>query len=102
MESEKTLEDFLKEYDSFTYSEIEDLFEEFLDECYEPAELAGMTIYASEMKTIDPVMFRCGVSDWASEEFTENGYDEYYRASDYENAENEYQEYLDELENENE
>ena len=44
------------------YSE-QDL-QDWLDEVYEPIEFAGMTLYAGEtMKELDPVMFRCAMSD---------------------------------------
>lgn len=41
----------------------EDEISEWLDEAFEPVELAGMTIHASDMKTIDPIMFRCCAAD---------------------------------------
>ena len=94
----KTLETFLTEYDNYDYTEIENLFSEYLDEVYESVELAGMTINASDMESIDPVMFRCGVSDWSSEEFEEHE-GVYYRTEDFNNANDEYEEY--ELEKEN-
>jgi hypothetical protein len=97
---EKELEDFLSQFEFFTYSEIEDAYCDFLDEIYEPVELAGMTVNASDMKDIDPIMFRCGCSDWSSEEFVEHGGD-YYRKGDYQQAEDEfkdYQQYLKEEE----
>jgi hypothetical protein len=47
---------YLKEWD-------EDEIAEWLDSVYEPIEFAGMTIHASDMKDIDPVMFRCVASD---------------------------------------
>lgn len=98
---EKTLSDFLSEYKDYTYEEIEDNYAGMLDAAYEPVELAGMTIYASDMKDIDPVMFRCGVADFSSEDYTEHE-NSYYLITDYTVAENDYNDYLDELENEDE
>lgn len=95
----KTLNDFLEQYESFCYGELEDKYEEMLDELYEPVELAGMTIYASEMKNIDPIMFRCGVAEFSSEEYTEHE-GEYYLNSDYDDATNEFEEYEAELDDE--
>jgi hypothetical protein len=50
----------------------EEDFAEYLDEIYEPIEFAGMTIHASDMRTIDPIMFRCGIAEmpivWCCEE----------------------------------
>jgi hypothetical protein len=93
----KTLNDFLSEYTNYTYEEIEDNFASMLDECSEPVELAGMTIYASDMKTIDPTMFRCGVADYSSEEYTEHA-NMYYCSVDMQHAEAAYEEYELELE----
>lgn len=96
----KTLNDFLEKCENYSYEQIKQMARDELDEIYEPVELAGMTIYASEMKSIDPVMFRCYVADYCSENFTEHeGF--YYLNDDYENAENDYKDYLEsEVENE--
>ena len=66
---------------NYSYEDIQRLYEEFLDEVYEPVELAGMTIHASDMKHIDPTMFSCNVNDYISAEFIEIN-DFYYRESD--------------------
>lgn len=101
-QKQKELIDFLRDgYESFSYNELEDKYAEFLDEIYEPVELAGMTIYASDMQTIDPIMFRCGVSDWHYDYYDEiEG--EYYAKEDIELAESELEEHLAELEDEEE
>lgn len=98
---QKDLNHFLSDCEAFCYRELEDQYSEYLDECYEPVELAGMTIYASEMSNIDPIMFRCGCADWSSEEFREHE-DQYYKTSDYDYAEELYNDYLDEIEEEEE
>lgn len=78
----KELTEYLEEYNDVTYEEIEDNFKDMLDECYEPVELAGMTIVASDMKDIDPIMFRCSCADYSSEEYEEHE-DKYYLKDDY-------------------
>jgi hypothetical protein len=97
----KELNDFLEEFSTYTYEEIENQYEIFLEEAYEPVRLAGMTIYASEMKVIDPVMFRCGCADF-SDQYWEEVEGKYYKKTDFEEAEMNYENYLEELEEENE
>lgn len=80
---------------------IEYAYAEMLDQCCEPVNLAGMTIYASQMREIDPVMFRCGVSDYCSEEYAEHE-GRYYLKDQYEAAEQALEEYEAELEEEGE
>ena len=87
----KTLEELLEDIEEFQYHEIEDLFEDMLDEIYPSIDLAGMTICASDMKTIDPIMFRCGVSEWSCEEFEEYA-GSYYRKDEFEEVQNEFDE----------
>lgn len=71
----KTLNQFLEELNSFHYEDLEDNYADMLDELYGPVKLAGMTIYASVMRELDPIMFRCSVSDYVSEHYEEyNGY----------------------------
>lgn len=94
----KKLEDFLDYYTSYEYDEIEDIFETQLDELYEPVEIAGMTIYASHMKQLDPIMFNCGLSDFSSEYYTEHCDGSYYLNDDYEKASADYDDYLNDLE----
>ena len=55
----------------YDYEDIENNYLELLNDIYEPVELAGMTIYASDMRKLDPIMFRCSVSDYSSEDFIE-------------------------------
>jgi hypothetical protein len=60
----------------WTDEEIED----WLDSIYQPIEFAGMTIHASDMKHIDPIMFRCCRADmedvWICSECDEEYKDE--------------------------
>lgn len=52
--------------------QVEDLYAEFLDECFGNVEVAGCTYSTSDLlKSTDPTAFRCGCSDWSSEEFQE-------------------------------
>ena len=72
--------------DVYTYSELEDLYEETLNEVYDDVEIGNLSFSAGDIvRNLDPVAFRCGVSDWSSEEFEEIG-DVYARKDDYEEA----------------
>lgn len=83
--------------DVYTYSELEDLYEETLDDIYDDVEIGNLSYSTGwVLRKVDPVAFRCGVSDWSSEEFEEVG-DVYARKDDYEEA----IEALSEKENEN-
>ena len=72
--------------DVYTYSEIEDLYEETLDEVYDDIVIGELTFSAGEIvRNLDPGGFRCGADDWASEEFEEIG-NVYARKDDYDDA----------------
>lgn len=72
--------------DVYTYSEIEDLHEETLNEVYDDVKIGELTFSAGDIvRNLDPVAFRCGVSDWLSQEFEEIG-DVYARKEDYDDA----------------
>lgn len=56
----------------YFYHEIEDMYEEMLDECHEAVNICGYNYDAGRaLRLIDEVAFRCGVSDWSSEEYQE-------------------------------
>ena len=59
----------------FYYHEIEDKYEEFLDDCCEQVELpGGFKIGGGRaLRLCDETAFRCGCSDWASEYYVELG-----------------------------
>jgi hypothetical protein len=59
----------------YYYHELEDMYEELLNDYYEPVSICGMN-YAQghALRNLDPIAFRCGVSDWESEEFDEIHY----------------------------
>lgn len=61
--------------DLYYYHELEDLYEDMLNDCYDSVNICG-TEYdpGSALRRIDEISFRCGVSDWESEYFEEVGY----------------------------
>lgn len=57
--------------------EIDAMYEEMLNDCHDSIDICGYTYEAGHaLKEIDPIAFRCGVSDWSSEEFVEVSYDD--------------------------
>lgn len=49
--------------------EGEEAYDEMLDECNEEVNICGMTYLPSEcLKKVDPIAYRCGLSDWADVE----------------------------------
>lgn len=45
--------------------DIEEQYEEMLDECYEPVKIGDMTFYASQiLRNCDPVAYRIGLSEY--------------------------------------
>ncbi len=67
--------------------DAEEQFEELLNECHEPVKVGCCEWDAGHvMKELDPVAFRCGVSDMLADDdqFVEVGGD-YYRVCDVEN-----------------
>lgn len=57
------------EREYLTYSRIEDMFEECINETHDPVEVCGCTYEAGRvLREMDPVAFRCGVSDWLDSE----------------------------------
>ena len=53
-------------------NEMRTEYDNFLDECYGPVEIAGYTYDVSEtFKRVDPVAYRCGFSDYAGNGFEE-------------------------------
>ena len=69
--------------------ELENLYNEFLDEVYPDCKIAGYQYSTSlALKEIDPTAYRCGMNDWIDsmldDTFTEiDG--EYYLTADLEN-----------------
>ena len=82
--TEWVIESLLKEHCSPV--DGEEQFEEMLNECYEPVKVGCSQWDAGYvMKELDPVAFRCGVSDYLADDetFVEFG-GEYYKISDIE------------------
>lgn len=47
-------------------SEVIDMYDSMLDDCYPEASIAGMTYSTSHaLKEVDPTAYRCGMNDWA-------------------------------------
>lgn len=87
-EREDRIIEWLEENDrpAFQYSELEDLYEETLNDIYDDVKIGELIFSAGDIvRNLDPVAFRCGVSDWSSEEFEEIG-DVYARKEDYDDA----------------
>ncbi len=56
----------------YFYHELEDMFEEQLNDSYETISICGYEYNAGHaLRQIDERAFRCGVSDWSSEDFAE-------------------------------
>lgn len=54
------------------YHEIEDMYEDMLNECYEPVSICGFNYdQGHALRNLDPIAFRCGVCEWEGEEFDE-------------------------------
>lgn len=71
---------------AFSYEEIEDRFEEYLNGVYGTVNVCGQDFDAgTAYRELDPIGFRCGVSDWSSQEFEEVD-DLYARKEDYDDA----------------
>jgi hypothetical protein len=86
--------------------DLEELYEEFLDECYGTVTIGGYEYSTSDaLKSVDPTAFRCGLNDWSAEEFIEICTAEkpsrvlYLRSDDLENF---VEEFLESLETEEE
>lgn len=55
-----------------TYEEIEERYEEMLNDIYDTVNVCGYNYSAgSALKELDPTAFRCGCSDWSAEEYIE-------------------------------
>ena len=67
--------------------DTEEAYEDLLNECHEQIDICGMKYECGYvLKTIDPVAFRCGVSDMLSDNETYVEADgRYYHVSDIEN-----------------
>lgn len=70
------------EYMKYTEYELEQMYEQMLDECYGVVKIAGLEYSTSlALKEIDPTTFRCGFNDWLDSELGETIFEingEYY------------------------
>lgn len=58
--------------------EIDDMYHDMLDECYEPVNICGYEYPAGKaLEAVDPVAYRCGRADYESSLY-EDGYNEYH------------------------
>jgi hypothetical protein len=56
----------------YYYHELEDMYEEQLNDCYESVSICGYNYdQGHALKNLDPIAFNCGVSEWEGEEFDE-------------------------------
>lgn len=56
----------------YFYHEIEEQFEDMLNDSYEEVNICGYKYESGRaLRLIDETAFRCGCSDWSSEEFEE-------------------------------
>jgi hypothetical protein len=56
----------------YFYHELEDMYEEQLNDCYESVSICGFNYdQGHALRNLDPIAFRCGVSEWEGEEFDE-------------------------------
>lgn len=61
----------------YFYHELEDIFENHLNECYEPYKIGECIYHAGDiLRSADPIAFRCEISDWVSACFKELSFSE--------------------------
>lgn len=61
--------------DLYFYHELEDQYEELLNDCHEVVRICDMKYDAGDvLRAVDPIAFRCGVSDWVGVDFEELSY----------------------------
>ena len=52
--------------------ELHELYDQMLDDCYEPVKIAGCEYGVSTaLKNVDPIAYRCGFNDWLDSECQE-------------------------------
>lgn len=84
--------------------EAEDRFNDFLDDLYPTCNVACYEYTTSEtLKNVDPTAYRCGLADYLSEYYVEmicpnTGHVNYMNKDDYDTLMNDYEEYLESLE----
>jgi hypothetical protein len=49
----------------YTISDMEEMFDEMLDDCYEPMQIGSGTFYPSQiLKNCDPIAYQIGLSEY--------------------------------------
>jgi len=56
-------------FEAISDSELEERYDDYLDECYGEVSIAGLTYQTSHvLRQVDEVAYRCGFNDWISAE----------------------------------
>ena len=59
-----------------TREDVENNYDNMLDECYEPYQVGVCTFYASQvLKECDPVAYDCGINDFVDSNLSDSLYD---------------------------
>ena len=99
-----TLREFAEE-NGYEIKDDSELGKEY-DECLDsegPVKVCGLTFYPSRiLEELDPTAYRCGFNDWLDSEEWDEFEGDYMKRDDIEKVTEEYEEYLEELENEEE
>lgn len=99
-----TLREFAEEngYEIKDESTLDQEYRDFIDESNE-VKIMGMSYCASRvLEELDPTAYRCGFNDWLDSEEWDEFEGDYMKRDDIEKVTEEYEEYLEELENEEE
>ena len=99
-----TLREFAEEngYEIKDESTLEQEYRDYIDE-FNTVEIMGMSYTASRvLEELDPTAYRCGFNDWLDSEEWDEFEGDYMKRDDIEKVEEEYETYLEELENEEE
>ena len=99
-----TLREFAEEngYEIKDESRLEQEYRDILDD-NGPVKVCGLTFYPSTiLEELDSTAYRCGFNDWLDSEEWDEFEGDYMKRDDIEKVTEEYEEYLEELENEGE
>ena len=99
-----TLREFAEEngYEIKDESTLDQEYRDMIDD-FNEVKIMGMSYCASRvLEELDPIAYRCGFNDWLDSEEWEEFEDDYMKRDYIEKVTEEYEEYLEELENEEE
>lgn len=99
-----TLREFAEEngYEIKDESTLDQEYRDFIDE-FNEVKIMGMSYCASRvLEELDPTAYRCGFNDWLDSEEWDEFEGDYMKRDDIEKVTEDYEEYLEELENEEE